>query len=162
MKDSKKDILIRKIINNIKNLDVAWYLKQEVQDFLKYLHYYKLKNILQNADALSEYLIYLDKKNTDQICGLDHNINCDLQKTQDNLYYYISKKWLNEVWKEKINQKIWENDYNLISIMQWLKWFLLLTADEFCNASQTRMFINKIIRQKENILNGQNNKKQKA
>jgi hypothetical protein len=67
-------------------------LKQEVQDFLKYLHYYKLKNILQNADALSEYLIYLDKKNTDQICGLDHNINCDLQKTQDNLYYYISKK----------------------------------------------------------------------
>jgi hypothetical protein len=46
--------------------------------------------------------------------------------------------------------------------MQWLKWFLLLTADEFCNASQTRMFINKIIRQKENILNGQNNKKQKA
>ena len=45
--------------------------------------------------------------------------------------------------------KIWENDFNLSYIMQGIKWFLVLTADEFCNASPTRMSINRMLWQKQ-------------
>jgi hypothetical protein len=33
--------------------------------------------------------------------------------------------------------------------MQGIKWFLILTADEFCNASPTRMSINRMLWQKQ-------------
>lgn len=33
--------------------------------------------------------------------------------------------------------------------MQGIKGFLVLTADEFCNASPTRMSINRMLRQKQ-------------
>jgi hypothetical protein len=63
--------------------------------------------------------------------------------------YYISSKWLERVGEHKIHQKIRENDFNLSYIMQWIKGFLVLTADEFCNASPTRMSINRMLRQKQ-------------
>lgn len=48
-----------------------------------------------------------------------------------------------------MHQRIWENEFNLQHIMQGIRGFLLLTADEFCNASPTRMSINRMLWQKE-------------
>jgi hypothetical protein len=56
---------------------------------------------------------------------------------------------LKKVGQHKIHQKIWENDFNLNYIMQGITWFLVLTADEFCNASPTRMSINRMLWQKQ-------------
>ena len=52
MTESKKDLLMKAIMKKVNHIDVAGYLKIEVEDFLKYLHYYKLKNILQNIGTL--------------------------------------------------------------------------------------------------------------
>ncbi len=150
MADSKKEIISRNIAEEIDTLDIAGYLKQEVKDFLKYLHYYKIKNILQNIDALKEYLICLDHQNTNQIHELEYMKNEDMEREQEHeLHYYISKVGLEKVGEHKIKQKIWENDFNLTYIMQGVKWFLILTADEFCNASPTRMSINRMLWQKQ-------------
>lgn len=150
MADSKKDIISRNIAEEIDTLDIAGYLKQEVKDFLKYLHYYKIKNILQNIDALKEYLICLDHQNTNQIHELEYMKNEDMEREQDHqVHYYISKTGLSKVGEDKIKQKIWENDFNLTYIMQGVKGFLILTADEFCNASPTRMSINRMLWQKQ-------------
>jgi hypothetical protein len=150
MAESKKDIISRTIAEEMETLDIAGYLKNEVKDFLQHLHYYKIKNILQNIDALKEYLICLDHQNTDQIHELDHMKNKDIDWNEDHdLHYYISKKGLEKVGEEKIKQKIWENDFNLNYVMQGVKGFLILTADEFCHASPTRMSINRILRQKQ-------------
>ncbi len=116
---------------------------------MKYLHYYKIKNILQNIDALKEYLIILDQQNTDQIHELEYEKNPDVTIGDHDIMYYISTKGLEKVGEHKIHQKIRENDFNLSYIMQGIKGFLVLTADEFCNASPTRMSINRILRQKE-------------
>lgn len=150
MAESKKDIISRTIAEEINSLDIAWYLKQEVIDFLKHLHYYKIKNILQNIDALKEYLICLDHQNTDQINELEHIKNEDIDRNEDhNLHYYVSKKGLKKIGEDKMKQKIWENDFNLNYVMQGVKWFLVLTADEFCHASPTRMSINRMLWQKQ-------------
>ena len=149
MAESKKDIISKNIVDEIYILDIAGYLKQEVKDFLKYLHYYKIKNILQNIDALKEYLICLDHQNTDQIHELEYEKNPDMEIGDHDILYYISTKGLEKVGNHKIHQKIWENDFNLSYIMQGIKGFLILTADEFCNASPTRMSINRMLWQKQ-------------
>lgn len=122
MTESKKDIISRNIAEEINTLDIAGYLKQEVNDFLKYLHYYKIKNILQNIDALKEYLICLDHQNTNQIHELEYIHNEDMEREHDHdLQYYISTKGLKKVGEHKIKQKIRENDFNLTYIMQGVK-----------------------------------------
>lgn len=150
MAETKKEIISRTIGQEIDMLDIAGYLKQEVKDFLKHLHYYKIKNILTNIDALKEYLICLDHQNTDQINELEHMKNEDINENEKHdVYYYISQKGLKKVGTEKMKQKIWENDINLNYVMQGVKGFLVLTADEFCHASPTRMSINRMLWQKQ-------------
>ena len=149
MTPEKKNNLVSKIMEHIQNLDIAWYLKHEIEDLLKYVHYYKIKNVFQNIDALKEYLTFLDNHSTEQIHKLEYdNVTGEVEPHQD-ITYYISNTWLEKVGAHKMNQKIWENDYNLNYVMQGVKWFLLLTADEFCNATPTRMSINRMIWQKQ-------------
>jgi len=121
MVEIKKDIISKNISDEIETLDIAGYLKQEVKDFLKYLHYYKIKNILQNIDALKEYLICLDHQNTNQIHELEYEKNADMEIGDHDIFYYISTKGLEKVGEYKIHQKIWENDFNLNYIMQGIK-----------------------------------------
>lgn len=150
MAKSKKEIISKIIELEINTIDIAGYLKQEVKDFLKHLHYYKIKNILTNIDALKEYLICLDHQNTDQIHKLEYAQNKNIHTNEEHdIHYYVSQKGVKKIGKEKIKQKIWENDFNFNYIMQGVKWFLVLTADEFCHASPTRMSINRMLWQKQ-------------
>lgn len=149
MKNKQNNIIIKKIISKIQTIDLAWYLIDEVRDFLKYLNYYKLKNIYKNIDSFCEYLDFIDHHNTSQIHQLSHEENSERENTDHDLFYYLSQKWLERVWENKLRQKLRENDYNISYIMQWVKWYLLLTVSEFCNASPTRMSINKILWTKE-------------
>ncbi len=146
---TQKETLTKQIVDNISDLDIAGYLKEEIEKFLWYFHAYKLKNILSNMDFLKDYLVFLDHKSTRQIHQLDHEHIDEIDIGEHNIYYYVSEKWLKLVWEDKIKQKIWQNDFNLWSIMLGIKWFLLLTVDEFCNATPTRLSINKIMWERE-------------
>jgi hypothetical protein len=143
--------LTKQILENITDLDIAGYLKEEIEKFLWFFHAYKLKNIVINMDFLKDYLIFLDHKSTKQIHKLDHEMIDNIDIWEHNVHYYVSKKWLNIVWETKIKQKIWQNDYNLWAVMLWIKGFLLLTMDEFCNATPTRLSINKLMWEREMI-----------
>lgn len=148
---TNKEILIEQILNEVQGLDIAWYLKQEIEKFLWSFHAYKLNNIVSNLDFLKDYLFFLDYKSTRQIHGLDCDCVDGVDVWEHDMYYYISKKWLTLVWENKIKQKIWQRDFNLLSVMLGIKWFLLLTMDEFCNATPTRLFINKMTWDQEMI-----------
>ena len=145
----KKEIIKAKILENINSLDIAWYLREEVEKALEYFHYYKLNNILKNIDFLDDYLLYLDQKNTKQINDLYCEITDDIDIWAHDPKYYLSDNGLQIVWYQKLKQKIVGCDYNFMSIMQWIKWFLLLTIDEFCNATPVRLSIDQIMRNKE-------------
>lgn len=121
MAGDKKDIIGKNIIDEIITLDIAGYLKQEVKDFLKYLHYYKIRNILQNIEALKEYLICLDHQNTNQIHELEYKKNIEIEIGDHDILYYVSSKGLKKVGEHKIHQKIRENDFNLNYVMQGIK-----------------------------------------
>lgn len=149
MTKSKKESLTQAIIKQVNALDIAWYLKIEIEEILKFLHYYKIKNILENVDALKEYLTVLDHQNTAQIHELEYREDAEREKKHDDLTYFVSKKWLCKIGERKVHQKLRENDFNLQQIMLGVKGFLLLTADEFCNASPTRMSINRMLWQKQ-------------
>ncbi len=145
---TKKDTILDKIIQEL-DLDIAWYLKEEIFSLFKNLHFYKLKNIYQNIDALKEYLYFLDHHSTQQIHTLEYKESSELPETDHDLLYYVSQKWLEIVWHQKLRQKLWEDQYSLSYVMQAVKGFLLLTADEFCNASPTRMSINRMLRKNQ-------------
>ena len=145
----KKEIIKAKILENINSLDIAWYLKDEIARILEYFHYYKLNNILKNIDFLDDYLLYLDQKNTKQINELYCEISEDIDIWAHDPKYYLSDNGLQIVWYQKLKQKIVGCDYNFLSIMQWIKWFLLLTIDEFCNATPVRLSIDQIMWSKD-------------
>jgi hypothetical protein len=149
MKVKQNNIIIKKVVQEIQNIDIAWYLVLEVKDFLKYLNYYKVKNVLKNIDIFCDYLHFIDHHNTSQIQQLEHDLSKDRVQSDHDLFYYVSQKWLSKIWEDKLHQRLHENDYNISYIMQWVKWLLLLTVDEFCNASPTRMSINKMLWKKE-------------
>ena len=150
---NKKDLLTEQIIDEISDMDIAGYLKEEIEKILWYFHYYKFKNIHKNIDFLKDYLSFLDQKNYKQMGLLQCDWDMEIEVTGHDLYYYISQKWLDFVWEKKIKQKIWQNDYSLNSIMLGIKWFLLLTMDEFCNASPVRLSISKLVWDKETATN---------
>lgn len=145
----KKEIINSQILENINSLDIAWYLKEEIEKSLQYFHYYKLNNILKNIEVLDDYLSFLDQKNTKQINDLYCEVDEDIDIWAHDLKYYVSDKWLDIVWEQNLKHKIVKNNYNFMSIMQWIKWFLLLTIDEFCNATPVRLSIDQIMRNRE-------------
>lgn len=145
----KKEIIKSQILENINSLDIAWYLKEEIEKSLQYFHYYKLNNILKNIEVLDDYLSFLDQKNTKQIYDLYCEVDEDIDIWAHDLKYYVSDKWLDIVWEQNLKHKIVKNNYNFMSIMQWIKWFLLLTIDEFCNATPVRLSIDQIMRNRE-------------
>ena len=68
-----------------------------------------------------------------------------------NIESKLNEKKNNKTQKETINEnmkkeqphqhKIETNTYETITLMQSIKWCLILTIDEFCNASPTRVDI---------------------
>ena len=92
-----------------------------MSSLFKHLHYYKLRNIYQNIDALKEYLCFLDHHSTQQIHALEYKENADLPEADHDLFYYVSKRGLEIVGESKIRQKIWEDHYSISYIMQAVK-----------------------------------------
>jgi uncharacterized protein YacL (UPF0231 family) len=145
---SQKSELYQYLITACEHLAIARYLKNEVKNSLQYLHTYKLKNIKKNLTAFLEYLLFLNEKNCQQINALEYLPQ--QQKTMNNnLSYFYHHQDITPTEKEEITQKIESNSYQTISLMQGIKGLLLLTIDEFCNASPTRMAINEFIWQKQ-------------
>jgi len=92
MSPTKKDTLIDTIMAQLQDVDVAGYLKNEVRELLKYLHYYKIKNVYQNIDALKEYLTLLDNQSTHQIHKLEYDASRKHEVADHDVHYYVSKK----------------------------------------------------------------------
>ena len=138
--DDKKDILYNEIDYECDQLPIARYLKNEVKSALKHFHNHKLLNIKKNLTEFSEYLMLLNEENCKKIEWFvvwkesKRNLNNSLAY----FYHYTdaSKEDLT-----KIQKKIETNAYETITLMQGIKWYLILTIDEFCNASPTRIDI---------------------
>lgn len=145
--NTKKDSLEQDIILELKDLDIAWYILDEVKNFLKYVNHYKLANIYENMEDFKDYLIRVDNQNSMQIAQLEVKESVE-ENIKSDLNYYVSKSWIWMIDQEKI-ESISPRDLNLSNEMQWIKGYIILTVDEFCNASQTRMSINKMLFQKE-------------
>ena len=97
MTTCKKECLSQSIMKNVNSLDIAGYLKIEIEDILKHLHYYKLRNILQNIEALKEYLLVLDRQNTAQIHELEFGHDDEREKKDHDLHYFVSKTGLTHI-----------------------------------------------------------------
>jgi len=145
---TKTDMMKKEILDCVYQLDIAGYLKEELKKLLWYFHYYKMVNIHKNMDFLVEYLKFLDHKSTKNINQLNHQYQDFEMNGEHDVFYYISKRGLDIVWEKKIKQKIYQNDYSLNSNMHGIKGFLLLTMDEFCNATPVRLSIDQEIRHK--------------
>ena len=71
------------------------------------------------------------------------------EKTEIDLEYYLSLEKVTKQQKATYLKKIQENGYELLTLIQWIKWVLVLSIDEFCNASKTRMDIHQLLVKRE-------------
>lgn len=147
---TKTEELLEKISKQINSLNIAWYIKEEVIASLRYLHWYKLKNIEKNMDSFCEYLIFLNNQNTEKIDNLCTGKWDKKESSPKELNYFFAPEKKLSKGKEKLyNKKLSENGYELLTLIQWIKWVLILSIDEFCNASKTRMDIHNMLMKRE-------------
>ena len=136
----EKDILYEEIANHCDWLCIARYLKNEAKNALKYFHVHKLSNIKKNIKEFSDYLIFLNKENCQKI---DNFIEWKERKRNLNnsISYFYNYENISDSDLSTIQNKIETHTYETITLMQSIKWCLILTIDEFCNASPTRVDI---------------------
>lgn len=147
---TKTEELLEKISKQINSLNIAWYIKEEVIASLRYLHWYKLKNIEKNMDSFCEYLIFLNNQNTEKIDNLCTGKWDRKESSPKELnYFFAPEKKLSKEKEKLYNKKLSENGYELLTLIQWIKWVLILSIDEFCNASKTRMDIHNMLMKRE-------------
>lgn len=147
---TKTEQLIMHIMEQISSLQIAGYLKEEVSASLKYLHRYKLRNIEKNLTCFCKYLLFLNQQNTDKILNLTGNtVTNSKNPTRDLSYFIAPAKPLSKKAQSDSLKKITEHSYELLTLIQGIKGILVLSIDEFCNASPTRMGIHQLLMARE-------------
>ena len=137
---SEKDKLYEEIAQHCDRLCIARYLKNEAKSALKYFHVHKLSNIKKNLKEFSDYLIFLNDENCQKIEKF--KAWEESKKILNNsLSYFYDYENISKSKLSSIQNKIETNTYETITLMQSIKWCLILTIDEFCNASPTRVDI---------------------
>lgn len=137
---TEKDKLYEEITYHCDQLRIARYLKNETKSTLQHFHAHKLSNIKKNLDAFSDYLMFLNQENCEKIS--EFTTEKENKKWLNNsISYFYDYEWATPEDLTTIQQKIEANSYETITLMQSLKWCLILTIDEFCNASPTRIDI---------------------
>ena len=137
---TEKDKLYEEITKHCDWLHIARYLKNEAKSALKYFHVHKLSNIKKNLKEFSEYLIFLNNENCQKIESFEEWK--ESKKTLNNsISYFYDYENISKSKLSLIQSKIETNSYETITLMQSIKGCLILTIDEFCNASPTRIDI---------------------
>lgn len=137
---SQKNQLYEEISKHCDSLHIARYLKNEVKNALKYFHNHKLSNIKKNINEFSDYLIFLNDQNCQKIDWFTTGKESKRALNNSISYFYDYENITNKE-LSLIQAKIETNSYETITLMQSIKWCLILTIDEFCNASPTRIDI---------------------
>jgi len=136
----KKNELYEEISNRCDWLHIARYLKNEVKNALKYFHSHKLWNIKKNIKEFVNYLMFLNNENCQRIENFTAWKESKRDLNNSITYFYDCENVTNKE-LSSIQAKIETNPYETITLMQSIKWCLILTIDEFCNASPTRIDI---------------------
>lgn len=101
-------------------------------------------------DSFCEYLIFLNNQNTEKIDNLCTGKWDKKESSPKELnYFFAPEKKLSKEKEKLYNKKLSENGYELLTLIQWIKWVLILSIDEFCNASKTRMDIHNMLMKRE-------------
>lgn len=138
--ENKKDKIYEEIVKHCDWLCIARYLKNEAKNALKYFHAHKLSNIKKNLKEFSEYLLFLNEENCQKIENFTEWK--ESKRTLNNsLSYFYDYDKTSKSNLSNIQRKIETNSYETITLMQSIKGCLILTIDEFCNASPTRIDI---------------------
>lgn len=140
---------LRDYINaRIALLDIPVFLQEEVDRFLQYVHYYKLKNIEKHLDVFCDYLLYLDKEYTGQLITYLQKEDVSVSTFSPDgiadidMSYYLSMKGKYIVESVELLPLLVRDgfdNYNVLTVMLCTKGLFLLTATEFCHASSTRI-----------------------
>ncbi len=136
----EKKELYEEISAHCDNLHIARYLKNEAKTALKYFHVHKLSNIKKNLNEFLDYLLFLNNENCSRIEWFT-SWKESRRELNNSLSYFYNAENIQDSDLSQIQEKIETNSFETITLIQSLKWCLILTIDEFCNASPTRMDI---------------------
>ena len=101
---------------------------------------HKLSNIKKNLREFSDYLLFLNDENCQKIESFTEWKE-NKRTLNNSISYFYDYENISKSDLRTIQNKIETNSYETITLMQSIKWCLILTIDEFCNASPTRIDI---------------------
>jgi len=126
MNEQQRTLELLETINAaISKRDVAGFLYDEIQNFLKNLNSWKLEKLEKNLWMFKKYVYLLDEQHTKQI---------DIVPADD---YYISRRWKEVLSKKKKHKEVSLN--HVVKVSSAIKAMFLFQAAEFCNGSRDRM-----------------------
>lgn len=128
MTEQQKALALRnEILEYISHWDIAWFLQDEVGNFVKSLNSWKLEKLGKNLSMFKKYLYLLDDQNTKQV---GHAL-------MDS--YSISARWRKEIAKRVPRAKAGNHMSSLVQVSSKIKAMFVFQATEFCNGGDDRM-----------------------
>lgn len=122
----KADMMRVELTRYSASRDVAWFLMDEIQLFVRSLNSYKLEKLMQNKSLFKRFMFLLDDQNTRQL------------HIALNDSYYMSKRWNESLSKKKFAEK-WISQAHIVQVASTIKAMFVFQAVEFCNGSMDRM-----------------------
>ncbi|GHW02700.1 hypothetical protein AGMMS50249_4860 [candidate division SR1 bacterium] len=145
--NDKAQLIYTNITTSCNNLTIAKYIKNEIKQSLLHLNEYKLENIRQCLPAFLEFVNELNENNTNTIQSLSSKAQGKKKKKLNNsVLYYCCYQNITADEEKEIGKKIQANIADVVTNINVIKGVLLLSIDEFCNGSQTRMSINTMLK----------------
>lgn len=137
----------KSVIDDIDNYDVANYIKDEVKTLIDRVKDSKFDNIIFHKEFLKDFIFYMDAKNIKAIVKMIEKNEigfCEEKKNSEKkMKYFLSTRARFSI-PDDVLYHIDFDCKGFVTTIAWMKWYLLLCIDEFCNASRTRIEINKL------------------
>ncbi len=151
---SKKTHYKREITHYLNSLDIAWYLREEVERSFEHMNFYKAINLRQFKEAFAEHLETIDSENNRLMKELFVSLNqwptkseTDTQtqsKKEISIDYYISQRWRSLIpgnISSLLSQRDNDIEWQKWQIIHTLKAMLVFTITEYLHASSLRICI---------------------
>lgn len=122
----KADTMRNELLAYCAKRDIAWFLLDEIKNFLRSLNSYKLEKLSHNKTLFKRFMFLLDDQNTKQ---LQYSLNDS---------YYMSQRWMLALRKKKPADQ-WLSQARMIQIASKVQAMFVFQAVEFCNGSMDRM-----------------------
>lgn len=136
---------IKNITELLSTHTIAPYMRDEITKIIGYMNVYRVENMYVNRDFLLEYLTFIDRKNSLMLAQYMGNKHWNIEWL--DYYYndeYLQKTYYSDTYADRVVDTLW-----FVNTITAMRGYILLTIEEFCHSTPTRIAINRLLLSKQ-------------